>query len=54
MLKRLRGGLPPLFQLVGLAAVAVGLGLIFLPAGVIAGGIGLFVVGWTYDQRLAT
>jgi hypothetical protein len=53
MLKRLRGGFPLLLQLAGLAAVAVGLALVFLPAGIIAAGLGLFGVGWLYDQRPA-
>ncbi len=51
MLRRLRGGLPPLLQLAGLAAIAVGLGLVWLPAGVIAAGAGLFLVGFVLDNR---
>jgi hypothetical protein len=35
-----------LIQLVGLAAAAVGIGLIFLPAGLIAAGASLVVVGY--------
>jgi len=51
MLSRLRGGLPPFVQFVGLAIAALGLGLLSVPVGVIAAGLGLFVVGWLYDQR---
>lgn len=51
MLRRLRGGLPPFFQIIGFGAVAVGLGLIFVPAGVIAAGLGLFLVGFILDNR---
>lgn len=35
-----------LMQLVGLAAAAVGIGLIFLPAGLIAAGAALVLVGY--------
>jgi len=35
-----------LIQLVGLAAAAVGIGIIFLPAGLIAAGASLVVVGY--------
>jgi hypothetical protein len=51
MRTRLRGGIPPLFQLVGLAAVALGVGLVFLPAGIVVAGAGLFTIGFVLDQR---
>lgn len=35
-----------LLQLVGLAAAAVGIGLVFLPAGLIAAGASLVLVGY--------
>lgn len=35
-----------LIQLVGLAAAAVGIGLVYLPAGLIAAGASLVVVGY--------
>jgi uncharacterized membrane-anchored protein YitT (DUF2179 family) len=37
-------------QLVGLGIAAIGLGLIFPPAGVIAAGVALFAVGFVHDQ----
>lgn len=35
-----------LLQLVGLAAAAVGIGLVFLPAGLIAAGASLVLIGY--------
>ena len=35
-----------LLQLVGLAAAAVGIGLVFLPAGLIAAGAALVLIGY--------
>ncbi len=37
--------LSTVLELLGLAAVTVGAGLIFLPAGVIIGGAALFLIG---------
>jgi hypothetical protein len=38
--------MPDAFWIVGLSLVALGIGMIFLPAGVIAAGIGACFVGW--------
>lgn len=35
-----------LLQLAGLIAVAVGISLIYFPAGLVAGGLALGLVGW--------
>lgn len=43
--------LSTVLQLVGLAAVAVGAGLIFLPAGVIAAGGVLILVGMSLERE---
>jgi hypothetical protein len=48
---RLTRVLPVVLQFVGLAVVAVGVGLTFLPAGFIVAGVGLFAIGLLYDQR---
>lgn len=36
-----------LAELAGLALVAVGVGMVYLPAGVIAAGVTLVLIGWT-------
>ena len=43
---RFRSPVSTVLEVVGLASVAVGIGLIFLPAGIIAAGIGLCMVGY--------
>lgn len=47
---RIVRALPPALQVIGLAGVAIGLGLIYPPAGVIAAGIGTWIIGWVFDQ----
>ncbi|MEV5538485.1 hypothetical protein AB0L13_16640 [Saccharopolyspora shandongensis] len=37
-------------QILGLAAVAVGVAMVWLPAGVIVGGLAAFVVGHLLDR----
>lgn len=43
---RLRSPISTALEVVGLASVAVGLGLVYLPAGIIAAGLGLCMVGY--------
>jgi hypothetical protein len=43
---RFRSPISTTLEVVGLASVAVGLGLVSLPAGIIAAGIGLCMVGY--------
>lgn len=49
--RRLLPALPSLVELGGLAAVALGLGLVYLPAGVIAAGIGLVVLAQGLEKQ---
>jgi hypothetical protein len=35
-----------LLDISGLAVISLGIGLIFMPAGVIAGGVSLLLLGW--------
>lgn len=41
---------PVLLQVAGLLIAAVGVGLIYIPAGVIVGGAALFAIGLARDQ----
>lgn len=43
--------LSTILQVAGMAAVAVGAGLIFLPAGVIAAGVALVLVGMSLERE---
>ena len=42
--------MPTILQLAGLAAVAVGAGLIFIPAGICVAGAGLILVGMALER----
>ena len=42
--------MPTILQLAGLAAVAVGAGPIFIPAGIIAAGVGLVLIGMALED----
>lgn len=46
---RLRPLISPALQLAGLIAASVGLGMIWLPVGVIAAGLSLFALGLVID-----
>lgn len=43
--------IPDVFWLTGLAAVAFGIGLVFMPAGIIAAGLGLCFTGWVLGEN---
>ena len=43
--------LSTILQVAGMAAVAVGAGLVFLPAGVIAAGVALVLVGMSLERE---
>lgn len=45
-LKRVASGVPDALWLMGLTAIAAGIGLIYLPAGVIAAGLSACFVGY--------
>ena len=42
--------LSTILQAIGVAAVTVGLGLIYVPAGVIAGGVGVLLFGLALER----
>lgn len=50
VLSRLRPAVPVLLVIAGLMLVAVGVGMMFVPAGVIVGGLGCFVLEWRLDR----
>lgn len=47
MAKFLASALPVLLEILGLAAIAVGIGLVYLPAGIVAAGVALAFLGYT-------